>query len=345
MVIEQSDKSRSSSSPDLIISLTSEYGNVYVPDTQGERKTWFWNSGNNETNPECTAIATQVDDSAHKITRTVEVRYNAKKRAQDAALSWDTRTVRHIMFREWPILGIPEEGARASLVELARDIQDYKKGGLSNSPIIHCGAGCGRTGTFIAMIWLLSCLDEGDLDKISGDMDPIYAVVSYLREQRTHMVESREQFKFLYDVVREEWLARKIAQRIMEENTLKIARHWGERLRDESLLDTQQPSSNTHQVLGPYKFTHEQLEMEGVIQNSNVSEIRRENIYFIFWCPKPGSFNIYLDYKGRSRSLSEVSLELSHLLKMEKNNREVVDIGYAQFNVTKLLVFLYRQFS
>jgi Ras GTPase-activating-like protein IQGAP2/3 len=51
-------------------------------------------------------------------------------------------------------------------------------------------------------------------------------------------------------------------------------------------------------VLGPYKFTHGQLEKEGVIQKSNVPDNRRANIYFNFTSPLPGTFVISLHYKG-----------------------------------------------
>ena len=52
------------------------------------------------------------------------------------------------------------------------------------------------------------------------------------------------------------------------------------------------------QVLGPYKFTHQQLEKEGVIQKSNVPDNRRANIFFNFTSPLPGTFVISLHYKG-----------------------------------------------
>jgi Ras GTPase-activating-like protein IQGAP2/3 len=51
--------------------------------------------------------------------------------------------------------------------------------------------------------------------------------------------------------------------------------------------------------LGPYKFTHAQLEKEGVIRRSNVPENRRGNIYFMFRSPLAGTFVISLHYKGR----------------------------------------------
>ena len=50
--------------------------------------------------------------------------------------------------------------------------------------------------------------------------------------------------------------------------------------------------------LGPYKFTHAQLEKEGVIRKSNVPENRRGNIYFMFRSPLAGTFVISLHYKG-----------------------------------------------
>lgn len=56
------------------------------------------------------------------------------------------------------------------------------------------------------------------------------------------------------------------------------------------------------QILGPYKFTHQQLEKEGVIQRSNVPENRRANIYFNFTSPLPGTFVISLHYKGKQRA-------------------------------------------
>lgn len=53
-------------------------------------------------------------------------------------------------------------------------------------------------------------------------------------------------------------------------------------------------------VLGPFKYTHAQLEKEGVIQKSNVPGNRQANIYFNMTSPSPGTFIISLHYKGTS---------------------------------------------
>ncbi|KAL1632110.1 RasGAP protein [Neofusicoccum ribis] len=100
-----------------------------------------------------------------------------------------------------------------------------------------------------------------------------------------------------------------------------------------------------HQVLGPYKFTHQQLEKEGVIQKSNVPENRRANIYFNFTSPLPGTFVISLHYKGRNRGLLELDLKLDDLLEMQKDNQEDLDLEYVQFNVTKVLTLLNKRFA
>ena len=68
------------------------------------------------------------------------------------------------------------------------------------------------------------------------------------------------------------------------------------------------------QVLGPYKFTHQQLEKEGVIQRSNVPENRRANIFFNFTSPLPGTFVISLHYKGQSSGPHGISAKLRLLI-------------------------------
>jgi protein-tyrosine phosphatase len=51
-------------------------------------------------------------------------------------------------------------------------------------------------------------LQEGALDDMPDDQDPIMHVVKTLRDQRPMMVQSKSQFYFLYDVLRERWRER-----------------------------------------------------------------------------------------------------------------------------------------
>ena len=85
-------------------------------------------------------------------------------------------------------------------------------------------------------------------------------------------------------------------------------------------------------VLGPYRFTHAQLEKEGIIVESNVPDnrcalffssvcrcwslvrFRRPNIYFNITSPTPGTFIIALHYKGREKAILEMDLKIDDLL-------------------------------
>ena len=101
----------------------------------------------------------------------------------------------------------------------------------------------------------------------------------------------------------------------------------------------------TSKVLGPYKFTHQELEKQGVIQKSNVPENRRANIYFNITSPTPGTFVISLHYKGRNRGLLELDLKLDDLLEMQREKQEDLDLEYVQFNVSKVLQLLNKRFA
>ena len=112
--------------------------------------------------------------------------------------------------------------------------------------------------------------------------------------------------------------------------------------------------------LGPYKFTHQQLEKDGVIVRSNVPENRRGNIFFMFRSPLAGTFVISLHYKGqsdsvlidrlltitgRARGLLELDLKLDDLLEMQKDGQDDLDLEYVQFDVSKVLVLLNKRFA
>lgn len=132
-------------------------------------------------------------------------------------------------------------------------------------------------------------------------------------------------------------------------------------------------------VLGPYRFTHAQLEKEGIIVESNVPEnrcversvhenvtdreYRRPNIYFNITSPTPGTFIIALHYKGRERAILEMDLKIDDLLEkvrnfifscsstfsnrvmQQKDNKHLLDLEYVQLNVPKVLGLLNKVFA
>ncbi|KAF9237665.1 Rho GTPase activation protein [Melanogaster broomeanus] len=97
-------------------------------------------------------------------------------------------------------------------------------------------------------------------------------------------------------------------------------------------------------VLGPYRFTHAQLEKEGIIVESNVPDNRRPNIYFNITSPTPGTFIISLHYKGREKAILEMDLKIDDLLEKQKDNKHLLDLEYVQLNVPKVLALLRKVF-
>ncbi|KAK9249383.1 Rho GTPase activation protein [Lipomyces tetrasporus] len=97
--------------------------------------------------------------------------------------------------------------------------------------------------------------------------------------------------------------------------------------------------------LGPYKFSQQALQKEGVIVVCNVPQNRVNNLFFYISSPTPGTFVVSLNYKGRIRGLLELNLKLDDLLEMIGNGVEVLDLEYVVVNVPRMLEFLQRQFS
>ncbi|XP_032081919.1 receptor-type tyrosine-protein phosphatase epsilon isoform X2 [Thamnophis elegans] len=104
------------------------------------------------------------------------------------------RVIRQFHFHGWPEIGIPTEGK--GMIDLIGAVQKQQQQ-TGNHPItVHCSAGAGRTGTFIALSNILERV------KAEGLLDVFQAVKS-LRLQRPHMVQTLEQYEFCYKVVQD----------------------------------------------------------------------------------------------------------------------------------------------
>lgn len=138
------------------------------------------------------------------------------------------RVVWHLLYQHWPDFGVPADSDVAaffSLMRLSRELNT-----AANRRIIHCSAGVGRTGTFIALEHLLRELEMGALENVDeaathrdrsggggvslspppqpspADLDPVFSTVDLLRAQRKQMVQAEAQYVFIYRVLRGFWL-------------------------------------------------------------------------------------------------------------------------------------------
>ncbi|OCT46659.1 Protein-tyrosine phosphatase domain containing protein [Cladophialophora carrionii] len=152
----------------------------------------------------------------------------------------ESKTIYHYYFGGWPDFAKPEAEDRTALLELTK----VSKAVAGDAPrIVHCSAGVGRTGTWIALDFLLQELEAGRLAECdpsssatpplpnpaqtsttangtwgtSGpprastpepkdEEDVIWETVNTLREQRMMMVMNELQYQFIYEVLKEAFI-------------------------------------------------------------------------------------------------------------------------------------------
>ncbi|XP_065905888.1 receptor-type tyrosine-protein phosphatase F-like isoform X2 [Dysidea avara] len=108
-------------------------------------------------------------------------------------ISKETHVVRHFQFLGWPEVGVPSSGL--PLIDLMEEVNKMYRSLKTTDPItVHCKAGVAVTGVFVALRVLLDQL------KIEGTAN-VFQAVKVLRIQRAAMVQTMEQYRFLYDAL------------------------------------------------------------------------------------------------------------------------------------------------
>lgn len=124
-------------------------------------------------------------------------------RKLELTLGSESKIVWHFLFAGWADYSKPEGEDRQALLQLIK--VSASKCTPDNPRVVHCSAGVGRTGTFIALDHLLRELESGALLKISDpETDPVFDTVDHMREQRMMMVYNEMQLLFIYEVIREQ---------------------------------------------------------------------------------------------------------------------------------------------
>ncbi|KAK9450496.1 protein-tyrosine phosphatase-like protein [Limtongia smithiae] len=121
------------------------------------------------------------------------------------------REITHIQYVSWPDLGAPADPKDiVALSELstrcnAGGESDISAALASHPVVVHCSAGCGRTGTFCTVDSAIDILARQSLKlvKNEGMDDLINQVVSDLRTQRLSMVQCLRQYVICYECVLE----------------------------------------------------------------------------------------------------------------------------------------------
>ncbi|XP_046583686.1 receptor-type tyrosine-protein phosphatase epsilon-like [Haliotis rubra] len=95
-------------------------------------------------------------------------------------------------FTTWPDHWIPEETSLAEFLWLVRTAANTHSVPL----LVHCSAGIGRTGTYIAVDYLLD-------QALTEDKVDVFGCVSKMRDQRKGMIQTKEQYACVYLTLQE----------------------------------------------------------------------------------------------------------------------------------------------
>jgi len=104
-------------------------------------------------------------------------------------------SVNQLHYTDWPDQGVPE--TTNAMTNLIRELDIWKKG-LDDPIVVHCSAGIGRTGTFLAVHMALQKINSGHQ---LPEIEFVKKIVINLREQRLGMVQSKDQYKFVYATI------------------------------------------------------------------------------------------------------------------------------------------------
>ncbi|XP_068578957.1 receptor-type tyrosine-protein phosphatase eta-like [Cebidichthys violaceus] len=101
----------------------------------------------------------------------------------------ETRSVRHFHFTAWPDHGVPQ--TTELLISFRHLVREHMDQYSRHSPtVVHCSAGVGRTGTFIAIDRLIFQIERENIVDV-------YGIVHDLRMHRPLMVQTEDQYVFL----------------------------------------------------------------------------------------------------------------------------------------------------
>lgn len=106
-----------------------------------------------------------------------------------------SHTLMHLEFRDWPDFGVPS--STAPVRDMIRSLLWIPAN--AGPHIVHCSAGIGRTGTFCTIDHSLRRILAGDVTALD-----IGQTVLQLRSQRSGMVQTKDQYRFIYEVLVDE---------------------------------------------------------------------------------------------------------------------------------------------
>ncbi|XP_061663501.1 receptor-type tyrosine-protein phosphatase O [Syngnathoides biaculeatus] len=116
----------------------------------------------------------------------------------------ESRDVLHLNYTSWPDHGVPTVNAIESILQFVHIVRQHANR-TKDPVVVHCSAGVGRTGTFMALDRLMQHIREHEFADILG-------MVSEMRSHRLCMVQTEEQYVFIHQCVLLMWQKKKQQQ-------------------------------------------------------------------------------------------------------------------------------------
>lgn len=141
--------------------------------------------------------------------------------------SWrnnDERRVYQYHFQVWPDHGVPSDpGCVLNFLHDVNARQDQiRMDGIVPGPVcVHCSAGIGRTGTFIVIDMILDTIDRNGLET---EID-IQRTIQMVRSQRSGMVQTEAQYKFVYYAV-QHYIQTLLTRMRAEQQSMQVGREY-----------------------------------------------------------------------------------------------------------------------
>ncbi|XP_062605500.1 tyrosine-protein phosphatase 10D-like isoform X2 [Saccostrea cucullata] len=115
-------------------------------------------------------------------------------RVMSVKLGDRARKVKQLHYLKWPDMGCPE--TTWLLLNFVGATRLYLPHNDPGPIVVHCSAGVGRTGTFIAVDYLMQQVS-------SSDVIDIYDYVMKMRNNRPNMVQTEDQYIFIHDCIKD----------------------------------------------------------------------------------------------------------------------------------------------
>ncbi|KAF6198614.1 hypothetical protein GE061_008366 [Apolygus lucorum] len=147
---------------------------------------------------------------------TTNADYTLRELMVSSADGAEERKVHHYHFQGWPDHGVPNDPG--SVLNFVHDVNAcHESTGFIGPVVVHCSAGIGRTGTFIVIHILLNYINSNGVD---CEID-IQRTIQMVRAQRSGMVQTEAQYKFVYLAVQH--YIQTLSQRIAAEQKCLLA--------------------------------------------------------------------------------------------------------------------------